>query len=193
MGREQSKSAKRRFNHGKFHSQYFVGHGIDIGAGKDSLASYLKVFSRLTKVDSWDTHNGDAQYMRGVKDNTYDFVHSSHCLEHMVDVHIALYNWIRILKPLGYLIVTVPEEFLYEHGKWPSRFNGDHKHSFAIHRSKHQMPSTKSIMELLLSFDNISVDKIELIDDFFDPFDISDQTRTITTECSIEFVVKKHA
>lgn len=41
---EQSKAAKRRFSDGNFHSKYFVGSGIDVGAGTDSLAINAPVF-----------------------------------------------------------------------------------------------------------------------------------------------------
>lgn len=191
MAREQSKSAKRRFNDGNFHSKYFVGHGVDIGAGPDSLEKLAYVFRGITKVDSWDLPQGDAQLMGSVSDDTYDFVHSSHCLEHMVDPHTALRNWIRITKPGGYLILTVPEEGLYEHYNWPSRFNGDHKWSFSIGRSKAAMPKATSVMELLMRLTNIEVQRIVLVDDFYNPADASDQTRTITTECSIEIILKK--
>jgi SAM-dependent methyltransferase len=191
MAREQSKSAKRRFNDGNFHSKYFVGRGIDIGAGPDSLEKLAYVFRGITEVDSWDQLQGDAQLMSILKDNTYDFIHSSHYLEHMVDPHIALRNWIRITKPGGYLVITVPEEGLYEHFNWPSRFNGDHKWSFSIGKSKGGMPKATNVMELLMRLTNIEVQRIVLIDDFFNPADASDQTRTITTECSIEIILKK--
>jgi SAM-dependent methyltransferase len=192
MSKEQSKSAKRRFNDGKFHNQYFVGRGIDIGAGGDSLAQYLHVFRGIQKIDSWDKPQGDAQYMNGVRDNTYDFVHSSHCLEHMVDPHTALLSWINITKPGGHLIITVPEESLYERNKWPSRFNGDHKHSFTIHKSVTKLPCSISLLTLLSKYDNIHIKRLELIDDFFDPTNPADQTRSVTTECSIEIILQKH-
>ena len=190
MAREQSKSAKRRFNNGKFHNQYFVGHGIDIGAGNDSLAQYLHVFRGIQRIDSWDQPQGDAQYMASVLNDKYDFVHSSHCLEHMVDPHIALSHWIRITRPGGYLIVTVPEGRLYEHDMWPSRFNGDHKWNFRISRTLG--PSSICLVDLLMDFSNdVEIHKIELIDDFFNPEDTTDQTRSVTTECSIEFILQK--
>lgn len=188
---EQSKSAKRRFNDGKFHSKFFVGKGIDIGAGKDSLAKFAHVFRLIERVDSWDIGNGDAQYLESIADNTYDFVHSSHCFEHMVDPYTTLDNWIRVTKPGGYLIITVPEETLYEHGEWPSKFNGDHKWSFSIGKSKHNMPNGISLLQMLKNYDSVNVLKIELIDDFFDVSDRSDQTRTITAECSIEVILQK--
>ncbi|MBV5346213.1 MAG: methyltransferase domain-containing protein, partial [Rhodoferax sp.] len=75
-----------------------------------------------------------------------DFVHSSHCLEHMRDVREALKNWIRIVKPGGFLILTVPDEDLYEQGQWPSRFNTDHKWSFTIHKERSTMPSSINVI-----------------------------------------------
>lgn len=188
---EQSKSVKRRFNDGHFHNKYFVGYGIDIGAGPDPLGRYKHVFRQMEQVDRWDIENGDAQYMATVPDNTYDFVVSSHCFEHMVDPYIALENWIRITKPGGYLVITLPEEFIYERGVWPSVNNPDHKFSFSIHRTKHNMPQPVSIMELLLTFDNINVRKLELIDDVFDVNDPNDQTMFIICESAIEMILQK--
>lgn len=189
MGREQSKSAKRRFNDGKFHNQYFVGRGVDIGAGKDSVAQYVKVFRGIVDVDSWDVPNGDAQYMKTVSDGVYDFVHSSHCLEHMVDPAVALLNWIRITKIGGHLIITIPDAHLYERDKWPSRFNGDHKWRFT---TDNRFKGTNVINVLdLLSKQPIIVKRIELIDDFFDDDIEGDQTRLPNTECSIEIILQK--
>lgn len=193
MGSEQSKATKRRFDDGLFHSRYFVGEGIDIGGGSDSLEHHSYAFRMIKKVDTWDVPQGDAQYMIGVKDNRYDFVHSSHCLEHMVDPYTAFKNWIRITKPGGFLIVTVPEEKMYERGIWPSKSNSDHKWSFVIGHSRHSMSKSISILEFLYRFSEIDVEKIELISDFYDARKAHiDQTAGKSiTECAIEFVVRK--
>ena len=114
MAWEQSKAAKRRFNCGEFHTKYFVGKGIDIGGKPDPLGQYCGIFSKMAEVRVWDKEDGDAQYMQGVEDESYDFVHSSHCLEHMEDPAVAFENWIRILRPGGHIISTVPDEDLYE-------------------------------------------------------------------------------
>ena len=45
--------------------------------------------------------------MAGVKDETYDFVYSSHTLEHINDIYTALKNWIRILKKDKFLILYI--------------------------------------------------------------------------------------
>jgi SAM-dependent methyltransferase len=107
-------------------ANFLKGNGIDIGCGPDPL-----------KVDKgtvrpWDLPDGDAQLMAGVPDASFDFVYSSHCLEHMRDVPESLKNWLRILKPGGILYVVVPDYMLYEKFTWPSRYNADHKQSFSF-------------------------------------------------------------
>jgi SAM-dependent methyltransferase len=123
--KETSKCKDMRAGRGDF-TKYLVGHGIDIGAGDDPL-----VVERGS-VLAWDLKDGDAQLMDGVADNSFDFVYSSHCLEHMRDVPEALRNWVRILKPGGFLYTVVPDYILYEKMTWPPMFNTDHKQSFSF-------------------------------------------------------------
>jgi SAM-dependent methyltransferase len=192
---EQSKSARRRYFDGAFHSRYFVGRGIDIGGKPDPLSQYVGIFPRLLQVGVWDIENGDAQYMQGVPDGSLDFVHSSHCLEHMVDPRVALDNWLRILKPGGFLIVTVPDEDLYEQGTWPSQFNVDHKWSFTLYKRQSPMPKSINIVDLLTQFgDRVACERMVLLSDFFRQELLGrniDQTRTPVAECAIEFVWRK--
>lgn len=108
--------------------RYLHGRGIDIGCGNDLLE-----VSNGT-VDRWDKEQGDAKKMDGIAPNTYDFVYSSHCLEHLEDPHGAIERWIEILKVGGFMYIVVPDYDLYEHCQWPSRFNGDHKWSFSLWR-----------------------------------------------------------
>jgi SAM-dependent methyltransferase len=127
--RETAKCQVIRERRGEF-DKYLNGSGIDIGCGNDVLRI------KSGSVRGWDVKDGDANKMAGVPDATYDFVYSSHCLEHMVDVAIALGNWVRILKPGGILYTVVPDVCLYEKFTWPSKFNGDHKASFSLDRSR---------------------------------------------------------
>ncbi|MBL8700845.1 MAG: class I SAM-dependent methyltransferase [Alphaproteobacteria bacterium] len=192
---EQSKAARRRFFDGAFHQRYFVGNGIDIGGGPDPLSQYVGVFPLMRAVRVWDMADGDAQDMAGVADESVDFVHSSHCLEHLRDVEVALGNWLRILKPGGHLIVTVPDEELYELGRWPSRFNGDHRWSFTTHRPTRLLPASINVLDLALRFSEIACpERIVQLRDFFRPALAAkgfDQTRTPVAECAIEFVLRK--
>lgn len=189
---EQSKAVKRRCNIGAFHNSYFNGHGIDIGCGEDSLNNYRHVFRGITSVRGWDLPDGDAQYLKTIQDNTYDFVTSSHCLEHMVDVPTALKNWIRVCKPNGHIIVTIPDEEMYEHNLWPSKYNSDHKWSFTLNASS-LLPKSINLLNLLSLVNDIaSVEKIEIIRDmYYEGMGDRDQTLHPQIECCIEFVLKK--
>ena len=135
---ETSKARRRRVREG-FFERYCRGKGIDIGYGYDKLTR---------KCLGWDIQHGDAQYMRGVPDNSFDFVYSSHTLEHMSDPVAALTNWWRITKPGGYLILFVPDRDLYEKkATLPSRWNPDHRHFFQIERD--DPPDTIGLIPLI--------------------------------------------
>ena len=194
MSDETTKSRLRRLPDVRFVKRYFVGQGIDIGCGDDSLGKHKDVYTNIIDVKPWDLQDGDAQYMNGVEDNTYDFVHSSHCLEHMRDPHEAFTNWIRICKPNGHLIITIPEEDLYEQGVWPSTYNHDHKTTWTIAKETSWSPVSQSLVPFLYSFlDQIEIIKIELIDHNFQyGIERIDQTRG-DSESAIEFIVRKRS
>ena len=190
---EQSKAAKRRFNDGNFHSKYFRGIGMDIGAGNDTLQNNISSFPGIRRVRGWDMPDGDAQYLETVKDGEYDFVHASHCLEHMVDWKVALENWIRVVRQGGYLIITIPEERMYEKFNWPSKFNSDHKWSFTL-QPQSPMPKTVNVLDMCRAINELAtVEKIELIDQFYreDVDQQFDQTMTPNVEWCIEVILRR--
>lgn len=190
---ETSKALIRRLHDVRFANTYFVGSGIDIGAGPDPLSKFSKQFPLMTALKAWDVSDGDAQQMNSVVDNTFDFVHNSHCLEHLRDPYEAFENWIRICKPGGHIITTVPDEDLYEQGVWPSTFNGDHKTSWTILKHESWSASSINIVEFLYQFkDQIEVLKIELINGSF-IYNVQrfDQTYHSISECAVEFIVRK--
>lgn len=195
MTQEMTKATKRRYNIGEFHSKYFRGSGIDIGCGPDSLGKHKQFFPAITSIRPWDMPDGDAQLMESVKDSTYDFLVSSHCLEHLIDPYIALQNWIRIVKPGGHLIFTIPEEDLYEMGKFPSRFNSDHKHTFTIFKKKSWCTNSVNVFDLISKMNDMQVLKVELLEDMYD-FEMQKQDKDQTlnllgAECTIEIILRK--
>ncbi|MBA2690435.1 MAG: class I SAM-dependent methyltransferase [Burkholderiales bacterium] len=190
---EMSKSVVRRMSMPGFVGKYFAGDGIDIGAGPDNLAQYSEQFPLMTSLRVWDLPDGDAQYMAGVDDETFDFVHSSHCLEHLRDPLEGLSNWLRILKPGGFLIGLVPDEDLYEQGQFPSTFNSDHKHTFTIFKTKSWSPKSINVVDLVSHLGApIEVMHIQLLHSTF-RYQMArfDQTLTPIGECAIEFVFRK--
>jgi len=48
--------------------------------------------------------------LEGIADATYDFVLSSHNLEHIANPIKALHNWKRILKARGFLLLVLPDK-----------------------------------------------------------------------------------
>lgn len=122
---ETSKCYGFRKARGDF-EKYLKGHGLDVGAGPDPL--------KVEHGDcrGWDVQDGDAQYLASLPDSEFDFVYSSHCLEHVRDVPETLKNWLRVCKPGGHVYFVVPDYILYEKLNWPSRFNPDHKQSFSF-------------------------------------------------------------
>jgi SAM-dependent methyltransferase len=191
MANETRKSFQHRFTRGDFEA-YFKGRGLDIGAGDDPLSA------PYASVETWDKAQGDAQYLRKRKAQTYDFVYSSHCLEHMKDVRIALINWCRVLKPGGYLYVVVPDFHLYEKEIWPSGKNLDHKHSFSTKLTQKEAgrPTHWSVytdLEPILSQMNVMLEFVELEDHGYD-YSITDIHVDQTHEgalCQICFIGRK--
>jgi SAM-dependent methyltransferase len=129
VGSETTKATARRLRDPRYSERFMVGEAIDIGSGPDPLT--VSMFPKLTSVRTWDLRDGDAQYMRGV-DATFDTVHSSHCLEHMIDPVQAVAAWWSLVRPGGHLVLIVPDWEMYERYQWPSIFNGDHKCAFTV-------------------------------------------------------------
>lgn len=193
MAHETSKQMLRRSADRRFSTRWIIGDGIDIGCGPDPLSRLSDFFPLMKSLRPWDLADGDAMLMPGVADGTYDFVHSSHCLEHLVDPVLAMTHWIRICKEGGHLLVTVPDEDLYEQGVWPSTFNSDHKWTFTILKSSSWCPRSVSVIRLLERFqEDVEIVKIEKLDSGFvygQPR--SDQTLGALAESAIEFVLRK--
>jgi len=190
---ETSKALIRRLNDSRYANTYFKGTGIDIGAGADSLGKYQQQFPLVEQVRAWDIPDGDAQLLATVADETYDFVHSSHCLEHMVNPFEAYKNWLRVCRPGGHIIITIPDEDLYEQGVFPSTFNSDHKSTWTILKTKSWSPVSINVVEFLYPFrEQIEVLKIELVNGSFKYNERRhDQTYHSISECAIEFIVRK--
>ncbi len=191
--KELSKSIFRRLTDVRFATRFYSGVGIDIGGKPDPLSLYSHIFPLIDSVMIWDLENGDAQYMHSIDDETFDFVNSSHTLEHMLDPQVALSNWIRITKKGGYLVLTFPDEDLYEQGPEGPRFNIHHKTTFSINKTESWSQESINVISLLQSFSHLTkIVKIELIDHTYDyGLPRYDQTRTPIVESAIEVILYK--
>lgn len=193
MGSETSKCFEKRKARGDF-EKYLRGKGLDIGSGGDCL----RVLQGT--VDPWDLSEGNAEDLAGVRNGTYEFVYSSHCLEHMRSVRRALSNWVRVLKPGGVLYLVVPDFTLYEKNCFPSRMNGDHKQSFSMTVSRREQRreshwNLKEDLVPLLRSLGIEVLETVLEDDHYDRSlpDHVDQTHFPETLAQLCLIGRKSA
>ncbi|MCL2682701.1 MAG: class I SAM-dependent methyltransferase [Bacteroidales bacterium] len=139
--------------------QFLLGDGIDIGCGSDPITPNVKTF---------DMVDGDANHITKFVNQTFDFVFSSHCLEHMINPYYALLEWWKLVKPGGVIIFIVPDEDLYEQGIFPSRFNSDHKHTFTISKAQSWSPVSVNVLDLAQSLPNGKIEHLCLQDKNYD-------------------------
>jgi SAM-dependent methyltransferase len=175
---ETSKARPRREREG-FFEKYCQGKGLDIGFGGDLLTE---------TCTGWDFEHGDAQSLTGIRDESFDFVYSSHTLEHLPDPAAALQNWWRVIKPGGYLLLYIPHRDLYEKKlELPSRWNSDHKHFFLPEND--EPPDTLGLRPLIeRSIDSYS---LEYIKECREGWTITDPEIHSDGEYSIETVIRK--
>jgi len=144
----------------EFKLRYLSGRVIDIGCGKDLV---------VPDAIPFDLPQGDAERVLDYfEPESFDCVHSSHCLEHMENVKVTLGNWWGLVKPGGYLVIVVPDEDLYEQGIWPSIFNSDHKATFNLGKLKSWSPVSYDIQALVGALPDAEIIEARLQDEGYD-------------------------
>lgn len=144
----------------EFNNRFFSGRIIDIGCGPDPVMPHAIQF---------DIAQGDAQWILNYfEPESFDCVHSSHCLEHMENVEVALCNWWALVRPGGYLVIVVPDEDLYEQGIWPSVFNIDHKATFNLGKRQSWSPVSYDIEGLIRKLPGANILEARLQDNGYD-------------------------
>ena len=133
------------------------GKGLDIGCGADPVKPDAQCF---------DKAQGDANRITDFLSalESYDYVFSSHCLEHMYDPRKTIVDWWKLVRPGGTMFVIVPDEDLYEQGYWPSLFNGDHKATFTISKERSWSPVSVNVLDLARSLKDATVVSARLQD-----------------------------
>jgi SAM-dependent methyltransferase len=152
--KETSKAMRRRAqevfvnDEGFQWSDIFKGRGIDVGSGDDPLtpAAGQKIWTRMIKraricrggmqftcqhLDLPEGGGDDLTQFVGSNEQ-FDFVHGSQVLEHAIDPAVMLRSWLKVLKPGGYIVATVPDYELYEGCVWSSRWNTAHTSTWSL-------------------------------------------------------------
>ena len=156
---EMDETSKTKKIWGPFEKSLLRGSGIDIGCGPDPVTSDVRRF---------DVADGDANHITEFVHDQFDFVYSSHCLEHMQDPKSALLGWWQLVKPGGHLILIVPDEDLYEQGVFPSRFNPEHRATFTIFKERSWSPVSINVRDLAHSLPNAELVSLVLHDHGYD-------------------------
>ena len=199
-----TKACNRRARDLAFTQTYFVGRGIDIGAGGDPMGAHKDLFPLITEMDAWDLDQGDAQELDGLEPESYDLLVSSHALEHLADPVLALRRWLQVVKPGGYVVITVPDWGMYEKFRWPSQFGEGHLHRFCMvpadiagdgpgrgMRRPQLHAITDVLRELTASGMEFDLERLMMVRDHFVPGDLRDQTMVGDSECAIELVLRR--
>lgn len=171
----------RRLMDRRYTERWFVGRGLDIGAGPDGLGrSHTWPHAAIRE---WDMADGDATTLPGIAPESFDFVYSSHCLEHLQEPERALGRWAEVTKVGGHLIVVVPDFAMYERGIWPSRIQPKgHKTAWTWARIVDSIPMRCEVMRL------------EVLEDGFDPslpISVDQTSAPYNAECGIEWIMRR--
>jgi len=100
-------------------AKYCEGMGLDLGFGGDVVVPWaitLDLPKPYTKVgNSPQNLRGDARDLYWFRDGVFDFVFSSHLFEDFSpeEMPFVLIEWLRVIKPGGFLILFLPDEQRY--------------------------------------------------------------------------------
>jgi SAM-dependent methyltransferase len=158
-GTNMDEASKTKSIMGPLEKSVLTGSGIDIGCGPDPI---------FPDVRRFDVEDGDANVISQFVSDQFDFVFSSHCLEHMHNPREALLEWWKLVKPGGHIYFIIPDEDLYEQGVFPSRFNDDHKATFTLSKAQSWSPKSVNVLDLARSLPNGRLVSLVLHDHAYD-------------------------
>lgn len=179
---ETSKARERRVREG-FFITYCKGSGLDIGCGDDPLATPYGTVTPYDRID------GDATFIDKFEER-FDFVYSSHCLEHLQEPEIALRSWYDQVKTNGFLIVCIPHRDLYEKKKFlPSNFNTDHKSFWLPEKSDNKDTyGVREFVNKVLKDCDYSWERLKVCDEGYKSYSPESHS---DGEYQIEFIIQR--
>lgn len=96
---------------------YCQGNGIDLGYGGDPIvpsAITVDLPNQYANVGTLPRNlSGDARDLYWFNDEVLSWVFSSHLLEDFENTEEVLREWLRVIKPGGYLLLLLPEQRVY--------------------------------------------------------------------------------
>jgi predicted SAM-dependent methyltransferase len=116
-------------------AQYCIGNGVDLGFGGDAITNtairvdlptpYSRTAGQTVQL------GGDCTNLLWFRDESLDYVYSSHLLEDFEATEAVLREWLRVLRTGGLLVIYCPDEQAYQkHCEITGQYyNINHKHS----------------------------------------------------------------
>ena len=110
--------------------------GLDLGYGGDSLSPNTINVDKVKKYTNYNDDPqhlfGDARRLRWFTNEVFDYIYSSHLLEDFPpeETRTVLREWLRVLKPLGLLMLYLPNEKRYRAhcaANDPAQYNQNHQ------------------------------------------------------------------
>jgi SAM-dependent methyltransferase len=195
MAQETSKASERRLAD-TARDWYAIVHGsvLDVGPGDDPLTW------PDASIHPFDKKQGDANKIDTYfHDQSFDCIHGSQVMEHLYNPSDFINRCLKILKPGGWIVMTVPDYDLYEKRRFPSQYNPDHKTTWSLWRTmggiqSHNRAPHIHVPTWIKQFD-VAQRYATLIDTNYDYLapDTKDQTwlREDGVECFIEILLQK--
>ena len=165
----------RRFVSGK--------QGVEIGGPSKIFNDIIKVYGVADRIDGcnfnsstiWEGNirdGGDFKYagqklgtqlindatdLKSIANDAYDFLLSSHCLEHVANPIKALKEWHRVLKPGGMMVLVLPNpEHMFDHKRTRSTF----AHILSDYQNDTQESDTTHIQDVI---DNCDISRVYVL------------------------------
>lgn len=94
--------------------KYCRGLGFDVGCGTNRLSATVMTTDWYAHVDTdliWNCVHDGGRFPYPFRDNRFDFIFASHVLEDFApdEIQWVFDEWLRMIKPDGYLIILVPD------------------------------------------------------------------------------------
>jgi len=113
--------------------KFCKGYGVDLGYGGDPIINSAITIDLPTPYTNFGNYplnlGGDATKLQWFKENSLDFVYSSHLLEDFENTKEIIEEWSRILKLGGRLVLLLPDQKRYKENclKRNEKSNPSHK------------------------------------------------------------------
>ena len=109
---------------------YCIGAGLDVGCGPwKAYATCIGIDGQAYPNSAGPSLVMDCTDLSLFADAKFNFIFSSHFLEHVKDTAAMLAEWWRLIKVGGHLVLYLPHKSFYPNVGQPGA-NPDHKHDF---------------------------------------------------------------